>query len=161
MMRRLILASALFAMPATSAPEPRHLDIAAFFTGRTHADNDLKIVLHRTTKLVVDSSGHVEGKEFVQTDVIHEGDKPARTRIWRTHQTGPGHFGGTLSDATGPVDIDVRGDTATIRYTMKGGLDVFETMQLQPDGRSLSNQVVAKKFGLTFAHVDGTIRKLD
>ena len=34
-------------------------------------------------------------------------------------------------------------------------------MELQADGRTLSNHVVARKFGLTFAHVDGTIRKLD
>jgi hypothetical protein len=44
---------------------------------------------------------------------------------------------------------------------MKGGLDVVETMDLQADGRSLSNHVIAKKFGMTFAHVDGYIRKLD
>jgi hypothetical protein len=34
-------------------------------------------------------------------------------------------------------------------------------MQLQADGKTLSNHVIVKKFGLTFAHVDGTIRKLD
>jgi hypothetical protein len=55
----------------------------------------------------------------------------------------------------------VHDGSAVIRYTMKGGLDILETMQLQGDGRTLSNHVVAKKFGLTFAHVDGMIRKLD
>ena len=137
------------------------LDLPAFFTGRTHADNDLKVVLHRTTKLIVDSAGHREGREFVLVDTVREGDKPVRTRTWRTHQIGPGHYVGTLSDATGPVDIVVRDGSATIRYTMKGGLDVVQVMTLQPDGRSLSNHVTAKKFGLRFARVDGTIRKLD
>jgi hypothetical protein len=145
----------------TAAAPPRHLDITGFFSGRSHADNNLKIVFHGTTKLIVDSVGRRQGNEFVQTDTVHEGDKPVRTRVWHTHEIGPGHFGGTLSDATGPVDILVRGDTAVIRYTMKGGLDIFETMQLQPDGRTLSNHVIAKKFGLTFAHVDGTIRRLN
>ena len=155
-----LAAVALIGLAAAAAP-PRQLDIAGFFTGRTHADNNLKIVFHGTTKLIVDSVGRRQGNEFVQTDTVHEGDKPVRTRVWHTHEIGAGHFGGTLSDATGPVDILVRGDTAVIRYTMKGGLDIFETMQLQPDGRTLSNHVIAKKFGLTFAHVDGTIRKLD
>ena len=55
----------------------------------------------------------------------------------------------------------MNGDSATIRYTMKGGLDVVQQMQLQADGRTLSNHVDARKFGLKFARVDGTIRKLD
>jgi hypothetical protein len=155
-----LAAAALVALASAAAPQ-HQLDIAGFFTGRTHAENDLKIVFHGTSKLIVDSVGHRQGNEFVQIDTVHEGDKPVRTRVWHTHEIGPGHFGATLSDATGPVDIMVRGDSAVIRYTMNGGLDVFETMQLQPDGRTLSNHVIAKKFGLTFAHVDGTIRKLD
>jgi Protein of unknown function (DUF3833) len=151
----MIAAAALAAVVAT-----QQLDMTAFFTGRSHADNDIKIVFHSKHKLIVDSVGH-DGKEFVLVDTVREEGKPVRTRVWRMHSLGPGHFGGTLSDATGPVDIAVRGDTATIRYEMKGGLDILETMQLQTDGRTLSNHVIAKKFGLTFAHVDGVIRKLD
>jgi hypothetical protein len=67
-----------------------------------------------------------------------------------------------LSDAIGPVDVVVRGDSATISYVMKDGhLKITQQIQLQADGKSLSNHVIAKKFGLSFAHVDGTIRKLD
>ena len=61
----------------------------------------------------------------------------------------------------GPVDIQVEGDTATIRYMMKGGLKVEQQLQLQRDGRTLSNRVTAKKLGMKFAHVEGTVRKLD
>jgi hypothetical protein len=155
------LAAAALALTATaSLAAPRQLDLNAFFSGRSHADNDLKIVFHRPTKLIVDSVGRAEGNQFVMVDTVHEGDKPVRSRKWVTHQIGPGHYGGTLSDATGPVDIVVHGDTAIIRYQMKGGLDILETMQLQANG-TLANHVVAKKFGLTFAHVDGTIAKLD
>jgi len=146
---------------AASAPPPRAFDLPGFFSGRTHAENDLKIAFHRPTRLVVDSVGKREGSEFIQTDIVHEGDKPVRTRVWRTHEIAPNHFSGTLTDATGPVDIAVHGTSVIIRYTMKGGLDILETMQLQPDGRTLSNNVIAKKFGLTFAHVEGSVRKLD
>ncbi|MEA3058101.1 MAG: hypothetical protein QOF34_916, partial [Sphingomonadales bacterium] len=90
-----------------------------------------------------------------------EGDKPVRTRKWVMRPAGPNHFSGTLTDATGPVDIVVSGDTATVRYTMTGGLSVVQQMRLQADGRTLSNHVDARKFGLKFARVDGTIRKLD
>ena len=86
-----------------------------------------------------------------------------RTRTWVMHPVGPGHFTGMLSDAIGPVDVVATGDSATIRYTMKDGhLKILQQIQLQPDGKTLSNHVdCASKFGLTFAHVDGTIRKLD
>ena len=78
------------------------------------------------------------------------------------HAVGSGHFTGSLSDAKGPVDVVVVGDSATIRYTMKdGGLQVVQRVQLQPDGRTLSNHVDARKFGMRFATVEGTIRKLD
>jgi hypothetical protein len=34
-------------------------------------------------------------------------------------------------------------------------------MQLLGDGKSLSNKVIVRKFGLKFARVEGTIRKAD
>jgi hypothetical protein len=137
------------------------LDLTAFFTGRTHTENQLKIVFSSPVPLIVDSVGRIEDKEFVLVDTVHEGYKPVRMRKWVTHEVGPGHYAGTLSDAAGPVDIVVRGDKATIRYTMKGGLRIEQVMQLQPGGRTLTNHVIARKFGLKFAHVDGTVRKVD
>jgi hypothetical protein len=77
-------------------------------------------------------------------------------------QVSPDRFTGVLSDADGPVDVILRGDSATISYVMKEGhLKIVQQVELQGDGKTLSNHVIAKKFGLTFAHVDGTIRKLD
>jgi hypothetical protein len=148
------------AAPAIAGDPPR-LDMHAFFTGRTHADNNLHIIFHSATKLIVDSVGKSEGNQFILIDTVHEGNKPVRTRKWVTHQIGPGHFTGSLSDATGPVDILVSGETATVRYTMNGNLQVTQVMKLQPDGRTLSNNVDVRKFGLRFARVDGTIRKPD
>ena len=159
-----VTAIALLAGSASAAPDaPRKLDITAFFTGRTHADNDLKIVFHSPTKLIVDSvGGKGDRGDFVLIDTVHEGDKPVRTRKWIMRPAGPNHFTGSLSDAIGPVDIAVAGDTATIRYVMKDGhLNIVQQLQLRPDGRSLANHVDARKFGLKFARVDGVVRKLD
>jgi hypothetical protein len=142
---------------------PASLDMTGFFAGKSHADNVIKIALHAPHKLIVDSLGgrNKEG-EFVLIDTVREEGKPDRTRTWVMHPVAPDHFTGVLSDAIGPVDVAVRGDSATISYVMKDGhLKVVQQIQLQPDGKTLSNHVVAKKFGLTFAHVDGTIRKLN
>jgi uncharacterized protein DUF3833 len=146
---------------AASAPAPA-LDMTAFFSGHTHADNVMKIVLNRPARLVVDSvGGRGDRGDFVLIDSVHEEGKPVRERKWIMRPVGANRFTGSLTDATGPVDVTVSGRQAVIRYTMKGGLKVIQQMELQADGRTLSNHVVVRKFGLKFASVDGTIRKLD
>lgn len=160
---RMMIAALLTLAIASAAPaaDPK-LDMLAFFNGHTHADNVIKIALHGPHKLIVDSIGgrNKEG-QFVLIDTVQEEGKPARKRTWVMHPDGPNHFTGSLSDAIGPVDVTVSGDTATIRYTMKDGhLSVEQQLALQRDG-NLANRVIAKKFGLKFAQVDGTIRKLD
>jgi hypothetical protein len=159
------VAAVLLVMSATAsaAPDRPKLEMTAFFTGRTHAENVIKIALHAPHKLIVDSVGgrNKEG-QFVLIDTVREDGKPERKRTWVMHPVGPDHFSGILSDAIGPVDIVVSESAATIRYTMKErNLKVVQQLQLQGDGKSLANHVVAKRFGLTFARVDGTVRKLD
>ena len=157
----LLAAIALLSATAASA-EPRKLDMVAFFTGKTHAENILKIVLKRPARLIADSvGGKNRNGEFVLIDTVREEGKPVRVRKWVMRPAGPDRYTGSLSDAVGPVDITVSGDTATIRYTMKGGLRVDQRMRLLADGRTLSNDVVVKKLGMKFARVEGRIRKLD
>jgi hypothetical protein len=158
------LAAAALLLAATSAaPDAPKLDMTGFFAGKSHADNVIKIALHGPHKLIVDSvGGHNKEGDFVLIDTVREEGKPVRTRTWVMRLVGPNHFTGVLSDADGPVDVVASGDTATIRYTMKDGhLKIVQQVQAQGDAKTLSNHVVAKKFGLTFARVDGTIRKLD
>jgi hypothetical protein len=160
---RLATAAALLlcASSTAAAPDPK-LDLTAFFTGHTRAENVLKIAFRRATPLLVQSVGGKGDKgDFVLIDTVHEGDKPARTRKWIMRQSGPGHFTGSLSDATGPVDIVVSGNSAVVQYVMKGGLKVRQQMDLIGDSRTLANHVVVRKFGLKFATVEGKIRKLD
>jgi hypothetical protein len=154
-----LIAVAAIVSPAAPDPGPQ-LDMLGFFAGRTHAENVIKIAFQGPHKLIVDSVGgrNKEG-QFVLLDTVQEEGKPARKRTWVMHPAGPGHFTGSLSDAVGPVDVTIGGDTATIRYTMKEGhLKVEQQLKLQRDG-SLSNHAVAKKFGIKFATVDGTVRK--
>jgi hypothetical protein len=150
-----LLGAGLIATAGNAEP----LDMIGFFTGKTHADNVISIALHHPHKLIVDSIGgrNKEG-QFVLIDTIQEEGKPTRKRVWVMHPVAPNHFTGTLSDANGPVDVVVSGDTATIRYTMKdGGLKIVQQLRLQ--NGALANHAVARKFGLKFATVDGVIRK--
>lgn len=156
----LILVAAL-AGPASASPDGK-LDMIGFFTGKTHGENVIKMAFHHPHKLVVDSVGgrNKEG-EFVLIDDVQEEGKPARKRTWVMHPVSADHFTGSLSDASGPVDIVVSGNSATIRYVMKdGGLNIEQLLEMQHDG-TLANHVMARKFGMKFAQADGTIRKLD
>jgi hypothetical protein len=157
----LLLLAAAAAGPAAADPDAK-LDMIGFFTGKTHSDNMVKVALQRPHKLVVDTVGgrNKEG-EFVLIDNVQEEGKPARKRTWVMHPVGTNRFTGVLSDAKGPVNVAVSGNSATIAYTMRdGGMKVVQQIQLQHDG-TLANHIVAKRFGLKFAEVSGTIRKLD
>jgi len=157
----LVAAAAMALAGAATAPTPA-FDMTAFFSGRTHTENVLKIVFKRPATLVVDSvGGRGDRGDFVLLDTVREEGKPVRTRKWVMRPNGPNRFTGSLTDATGPVDVTVSGRQVAIRYTMKGGLKVVQQMELQADGRTLSNHVDVRKFGLKFASVDGTVRKLD
>jgi hypothetical protein len=121
----------------------------------------MKVALKRPVRLIVDSfGGKGDRGDFVLIDTVREEGKPVRTRKWVMRQTGPNHYTGALSDAVGPVDIRLDGTRAIIRYSMKGGLHVTQQLDLK-DARTMSNRVNVRKFGLKFASVEGTIRKLD
>ncbi len=158
--RAVFAAAVLAASPALA--DPTKLDMLAFFAGKTHGENVMKLALKRPSKLVVDSiGGKGDRGDFVLIDTVREEGKPVRTRKWIMRPLGPNHFTGSLTDAVGPVDVVVDRDSATIRYTMKGGLKVEQQLQLQGDGKTVTNKVTVRKFGLKFARVEGTIRKLD
>ena len=91
---------------------------------------------------------------------IHEPGKPARVRYWRLRQTGPNMFEGTLTDAAGPVRVDVEGERVRIRYRGKDHLD-FEQWLTSAGPREVHNAMRVKRFGITVAHFHEVIRKLD
>jgi hypothetical protein len=155
------LAIAAVSVASAASAAPPTLDMIDFFTGRTHGENTMNQPFVGPTPLIVDSVGRMDGAEFVLIDTVREGKKPVRTRKWIMRESGPSHFKGTLTDATGPVDIAVSGNGAVIRYTMKGGLKIEQVLELQPGGRMLKSTVIARKFGMRFATARGVIRKLD
>jgi hypothetical protein len=97
---------------------------------------------------------------LVLKQTIHEPGKPPRVRYWRMRPTKAGGFEGTLTDAASPVRVDVAGDRVRIRYKGKDHLDFDQW--LSPEGPTkVHNQMRVKRFGITVAHYDETIRKLD
>jgi hypothetical protein len=154
-------AAALSALLLVAAPAQAAFNPVEFFRGRSHGDGTLKIIFQSTKKMTVDSFGSTEKDgSLLLKQVIHEPGKAARTRYWRMRQTGAHSFAGTLTDAAGPVRVDVDGNQVRIRYTAKDNLD-FDQL-LTPNGpREVRNEMKVRRFGITVAHFNEVIRKLD
>ena len=155
---RLALASLLLiATPLGAAP----FNPVDFFRGRTHGDGTLKVIFQPSKTIRVDSLGSTEKDgSLLLKQIIHEPGKPPRTRYWRMKQDGPTGFSGTLTDAASPVRVDVKGNEVRIRYKGKDNLDFDQ--RLTPAGpREVRNRMKVKRFGITVAHFEELIRKLD
>jgi hypothetical protein len=163
---RAFLLTALLPLAALAPPPPpptaQAFDAIRFFSGRTQGQGVLKVALRSPTTIRVESRGRVETDGTLSVrQSVWEGDKAARTREWRIRELSPGRFAGTLSDAAGPVLGEAAGNRLHLRFRMKGGLDAEQWLTLAPDGRSASNVMRVKKFGLVVASLDEAIRKLD
>lgn len=149
----------LAAAPAPAASE--QIDPLRFFEGRTESQGMIKVMLKKPYKSRSVGHGRMErdGSLTLVQHVEEEG-RPAHERRWRVRQLGPGRLTATMSDATGPVDIDKVGDRYRFRFKMKGNLHVEQWLTPLPGGRSARNHVKVRRFGMVVATTDGTIRKL-
>lgn len=152
-----MIALALLAAAASQAA----FNPVEFFRGRSRGEGTLKVIFQKPKHISVESEGRADkdGSLFLD-QTIHEQGKPARSRQWRLRQTGPNRFDGTLTDAAGPVRVDVAGGRIRIRYKGKDHLD-FEQWLTPVGPREVSNAMRVKRFGLTVAHFNEIIRKLD
>ena len=132
-----------------------------FFRGRTHGEGTLKVIFQSPKKMTVDSEGTAEKDgSLVLKQVIHEPGKAPRTRYWRLRQTAPDRFEGTLTDAASPVRVDVTEKGVRIRYTAKDHLN-FDQMLTPISPTEVRDRIRVKRFGITVANFEETIRKLD
>ena len=149
------------ALVAVAMPAQAEFNPVEFFRGRTHGEGTLKIIFQASKHIIVDSVGRAEKDgSLLLEQVVHEPGKAPRTRYWRLRQTGPAQFEGTLTDAASPVRVDVEGERVRIRYKGKDHLD-FDQMLTPVGARQVDNAMRVKRFGITVAHYDEVIRKLD
>ena len=133
-----------------------------FFTGRTQGSGSLKIIMRGPEAIRVEGNGWVEKDGTLVLDqLVRRGTRPVEKRQWRFRAVGPGRYAGTLSDAAGPVQGQVQGNRLHLSYAMKDGAHAEQWIYLQPDGRTALNRMAIRKFGMTVAHLNETIRKVD
>lgn len=149
------------AAESTALPSAPAFDPVAFFTGSTQGLGQLKKVFSSAHRTVSHGHGAVRADGVLVLDQrVEEQGEPVRMRQWLLHQTTPGHFSGSLSDASGPVSATVAGNRLMIRYTMRGGMRVDQLLTLAAGGQSANNVMKISKFGMTVATLTETIRRL-
>jgi hypothetical protein len=154
-------AAALSALVVVATSAQAEFNPVAFFRGRTHGEGNLKIIFQSAKMMSVDSEGTAEKDgSLLLKQVIHEPAKPPRIRYWRMRQTGAHSFAGTLTDASGPVRVEVTGDHVRIRYTATNNLD-FDQLLTPVSATEVRNVMKVKRFGFTVAHYNEVIRKVD
>ena len=135
-------------------------DPITFFTGATDGTGSLKQAFSAAKATHVTGFGAMRGNGvFVLDQTMTVTGETAKNRRWQLHQISPGHFGGTISDAKGPVTIDVAGNRLLIKYTMQNGLKVESVINIDAGGRTGHNVSTVRKWGMTAATQSETISK--
>ena len=149
-------AALILAAPGyANAPAPER-----FFDGETSGSGTLKVIMSKPKTLTDRGIGRTERDGTVVLDqIVEEPGAPTRKRQWRLRQVSPGRIEGTLSDAKGPVIGEFANNVLHMRYTMKDGVKVEQWLRLSPDGQQAENRMVFKKFGMTVATLEGSVRR--
>jgi hypothetical protein len=162
-MRRFHLAVAapiLIAAQAFAA-SPQPTDPLRFFAGRTETRSLVKALFHKPYRSRSLGQGRIDPDgSLVLVQRVEEEGKPPRERRWRVRQSGPRHWTGTMSEAAGPLAIDQVGERFRFRFTMNGHLNVEQWLTPLPGATAALTSTKVRRFGLTVATTEGTVRRL-
>ncbi len=131
-----------------------------FFLGATEGSGSIKKMFSAVEKVHVRGVGRIapDGTLLLDQTVDEEGAAP-RVRKWRVRETRPGHYVGTLSDASGPVVADAKGDAIDMHYPIKGGMKVSQHIVVAADGQSFADRMEVRKYGFVVARMEETTRR--
>ena len=166
-MRRLFIGLALLAASCTAPPSGEGLAAKSpvfsaerFFAGHTRGDGELRIIFTAPGRVVVHGDGRIAPDGALILDqTIDQPGKARRRREWRIRATAPGRYGGTLTDASGPVTGETTGNALHLRFLAPGNEDYEQWLFLSPDGQSARNLMTVRKWGIVVATLDETIMK--
>jgi Protein of unknown function (DUF3833) len=131
-----------------------------FFVGRTQGAGTAHVIMSGSHGVSDRGRGWMEGTTLVLQQVVQEQGKPARSRTWRLTRAG-NRISGSISDARGPVQGEVNGNVVRLRYSSAEGPSVEQWITFNAGGRTASNRMVFRRFGVEVGRLEGTIRRVD
>ena len=154
----LAVAGMTLSCPAGAQTTIRPID---FFEGTTISEGTLKVAMRQAARTRSVNRGSIEPDgTLVLIQQVEDQGKPPEERRWRIRQTGPRTYSGTMSQASGPVTVEQVGARYRFRFRMKGSLSVEQWLQPHADGKTARSVITVRKFGLTVATSEATIRKV-
>jgi hypothetical protein len=134
-----------------------------FFAGRTQGIGRLERVIGRAQGLQVESHGRTEPDGSFRLDqAVRFDDGTVQQRTWRMQRTGPTTYAATLSDAAGPVSLEVAGNRLQIRYLLRHpAVYMHQRLDLRPDGRTALNRATVSVLGIPWARLTEEITQRD
>ena len=161
-MRTALLGVALMLTGASAAEAAPKLDLLSFFEGRTRGVGVFDPLIGKTRRFEVASVGVPQPDgSLVVTQKIRWADGDTDDRTWRMRRTGANTFEGSVSDGKGVAHGVSDGASGRLSYVLdKGpGVRMEHRMVLQPDGRTVVQQVRASVLGLPAASLSETITR--
>ncbi len=143
------------------APTPV-FDPVQFFSGRTVGEGTLDVRFGSKRSLRVESTGATQSDgKFRLDQTITFADGAVETRTWLLRRVDATHYSATLSDAKGEVIAESNGNRFHLRYLLRQpAVYVDQSLYLQPDGRSLLNQLQISVLGVPWARLSETITRV-
>jgi hypothetical protein len=131
-----------------------------FFNGRTELISTVKVFARKSYQSRTLGNGQIlpDGSLALVQQIFDEGQS-TQQRKWRIRRLGPGHFGGTMSDAIGPVLVDEVGGRYRFKFRMKGNLTVEQWLTPIAGEDAAKSNVTVRKFGFRVATSTGIIRR--
>lgn len=160
----LLLSGCLSASPfhthTTETPEFRP---EAFFAGITHGEGTLVQRGKAPRKLHVEGLGQPEANGTFRLDqTVTFDDGTTERRTWHLRQESAHTYTGSISDASGKVSAETKGNQFHLRYLLrKPAVYMEQYLYLQPDGRTVLNVATVTVIGIPFARLSEKITRSD
>jgi hypothetical protein len=131
----------------------------SFFLGATRGSGVLQTGGGRPSRtFTVRSLGRAVPGGITVDQEIRWNDGEVDRRSWTVRRTGPHTYRGELTEATGPVTAEARGNVLRLNYPMKGpGVSMEQWLYLQPDGRTVINEGTVRVLGVVVARISEQI----
>lgn len=132
-----------------------------FFSGRTEMVSTVKVLAKKPYRSRTLGSGRIlsDGSLALIQQVFDEG-RPPEQRNWKIRKLGPGRFGGTMSEAVGPVVVEQVGGRYRFKFRMKGNLSVEQWLTPLDGGEAAKSNLTVRKFGFRVASSVGFVRRI-
>lgn len=149
------------ALSSSSAPAVSLSQPLEFFSGRTEMISTVKVFAKKPYQSRTLGTGRIlpDGSLALIQQVFDEGKAPER-RSWKIRQLGPHRYGGTMSEAVGPVVVDEVKGRYRFKFRLKGHLSVEQWLTPVAGGDSAKSDLTVRKFGIRVASSTGVVRRL-